>query len=199
LSNTLFDWFNEDSSDMYGKCRILAFKITVFQVMGLCNLIGEYRIFSQDMLFPSFNDLWRHPECLSKTIKTMHLSWTTLWILTTSSTSNLAPTNIKNNWRMDGNVTLGKLNYRRAVCFLQKQYLKSHTFFFFPSIVYMVFHILPLIISINTHFTVRTIYDEFRSYTKMIPNESHTPKTTFNVDSPITKYRILKSTMHSIK
>jgi hypothetical protein len=127
----------------------------------------------------------------------MQLSWTT-WILTTLSISNLAPTNIKNNWSMAGNVTLGKLNYRRAVCFLQKQYLKSHIFFS-PPIVYTVFNILPLVIRINTHFKVRTTYDKFQSYTKMIPSDSHTLKTIYNVDSPITKYRILKSTMHNLK
>jgi hypothetical protein len=58
LNNTLFDQLNEYSSDiMHGKFRILTFKITVFQVMGLYNLIGGYRIFSQDVLFPSFNGL----------------------------------------------------------------------------------------------------------------------------------------------
>lgn len=58
FNNTLFDWFNDYSSDiMHGKCRILTFKITVFQVMGLYILIAGYRIFSQDILFPSFNGL----------------------------------------------------------------------------------------------------------------------------------------------
>jgi len=57
LNSALFDWFNEESSELHGKCRMLAFKITIFQVMGLCNLIAGYRIFSQDILFPSFNDL----------------------------------------------------------------------------------------------------------------------------------------------
>jgi hypothetical protein len=113
------------------------------------------------------------------------------------SISNPAPTNIKNNWSKDGNITLGKLNYRRAVCFLQKQYLKSHTFL--SPIVYTVLHILPLIININTHFRVKTTYDEFQSYTKMIHNDNHTLKTTYNVHSAIIKYGVLKSTMHNLK
>jgi hypothetical protein len=54
------------------------------------------------------------------------LTQTTLWILTTVSTSNPVPKIIK-NWNIDGNVTLGKLNYRRTL-FLFTQYLISHTF-----------------------------------------------------------------------
>jgi len=54
------------------------------------------------------------------------LTPTTLPILTTVSTSNAVPNNIK-NWNADGNVTLGKLNYRRPV-YIFTQYLISHTF-----------------------------------------------------------------------
>jgi len=43
------------------------------------------------------------------------------------STSNTVPKNIKNNWSTDGNVTMGKMNYRRTVCSLQTHYLISHT------------------------------------------------------------------------
>ena len=55
ITHYLIGLMNSDT--MNGKCRILTFKITVFQVMGLCNLPGGYRIFSQDVLFPSFNGL----------------------------------------------------------------------------------------------------------------------------------------------
>jgi len=54
------------------------------------------------------------------------LTETTLWILTTVSTSNPIPKIIK-NWNADGNVTLGKLNYTRAV-YIITQYLISHSF-----------------------------------------------------------------------
>jgi len=54
------------------------------------------------------------------------LTQITLQILTTVSTSNPVPKIIK-NWNIDGNVTLGKLNYIWAVYTLT-QYLTSHTF-----------------------------------------------------------------------
>jgi hypothetical protein len=40
---------------MHGKCRLLRFKIIIIQVMGPCNLIGEYHGFGQNMLPPSSN------------------------------------------------------------------------------------------------------------------------------------------------
>jgi hypothetical protein len=54
------------------------------------------------------------------------LTQTTLQNLTTVSTSNPIPKIIK-SWNIEGNVTLGKLNYRRAV-YIFTQYLISHTF-----------------------------------------------------------------------
>jgi len=54
------------------------------------------------------------------------LTQTTLWILTTVSTSNTAP-NIIKNWNVDGDVTLGKLNYTRALSIFTS-HLISHTF-----------------------------------------------------------------------
>jgi hypothetical protein len=51
---------------------------------------------------------------------------TTLWILTSVSTSNPIPKIIK-NWNVDGNVALGKLNYSRAV-HMFTQYIISYTF-----------------------------------------------------------------------
>ena len=43
------------------------------------------------------------------------LTQTTLWIFTTVSTSNPLPKIIQ-NWNIHGKVTMGKLNYRKAVC-----------------------------------------------------------------------------------
>jgi len=51
---------------------------------------------------------------------------TTLRILTTVSTSNAIPNNIR-NWNVDGYVTLGKLNYRTAE-YIFTQCFISHTF-----------------------------------------------------------------------
>jgi len=64
------------------------------------------------------------PENSSKTFTTMYhtLTQTALWILTSLSTSNPMPKNIK-HWGMNGNVTLGKLKYRKAECIVQTQYL----------------------------------------------------------------------------
>jgi hypothetical protein len=85
------------------------------------------------------------PECYSKTLITrprLHcvLTHTALSVHTTLSTSNPVPNNIK-YLSIDGNVTLGKPNYRRAVCFLQTLYLISHTF---STKVYIAIHILTL-------------------------------------------------------
>jgi len=64
-------------------------------------------------------------------------------------------------------VTLGKMNYRTAVCFLQTQYLISHTFSTncVHGVSYFVSHKLKkrTIISMNTHFMVRATYDELHS------------------------------------
>jgi len=54
------------------------------------------------------------------------LTQTTLWILTTVSTSDPVP-NIIKNWNIDGNVTLGKLKYRLTVF---SYVVFSITFFF---------------------------------------------------------------------
>jgi len=45
----------------------------------------------------------------------------------TLSTANHVPKNIKNQ-NVDGNVTMVQLNYRRAVCILEIQYLRLCTF-----------------------------------------------------------------------
>jgi hypothetical protein len=58
-------WFvcNKYGSDiMHGKFRILKLKITVFQVMGLCNQIDGYQGFGQDILPPTFDDLSRQTQ-----------------------------------------------------------------------------------------------------------------------------------------
>jgi hypothetical protein len=89
---------------------------------------------------------------------------TTLQILITVSTSNPSP-NIIKNWNVDGNVTLRKLNYKRAV-YIVTQYLISHTF----STKCVHCYILHLknrskqtIFNINSHFTITTTYVEFHT------------------------------------
>jgi hypothetical protein len=97
------------------------------------------------------------------------------------STSNPVPTNIKNKSSMDGNVMLGKLNYRKCSMFVKDTVLKYHILF--PPTVYtfLIFcfsnklrkrdleHFLVTdIIGINTHFRVRTTYKEFQSSNTMI-------------------------------
>jgi hypothetical protein len=108
---------------------------------------------------------------------------TALWILNTEHLKSCIKT-IK-NWSKEGNVRLGKLNYRRAVCFLQTEYIILHTFsisylhsvsyFASQRKQYLKYFLLTDIISINTHFRVRTTYDEFQNSTKMISQgKSHT-------------------------
>jgi hypothetical protein len=86
---------------------------------------------------------------------------------------------MKKDRSMDVKVTLGKLNYRGAVRFLDTAFRITY---FFQTLVDRVFHILPLkqtggtkYISINTHFRVMTTYDKFQNVTNMIlQGESHT-------------------------
>ena len=99
------------------------------------------------------------------------LAQTTLWILTTVSTSNPIP-KIITNWNIDGNVKLGKMNYRRAV-HISTQYFISHLF---PPTVYTVIYYISkiklrkqTIWSINMQFTIRTTYVEFQTSTTLMP------------------------------
>ena len=71
-------------------------------------------------------------ESASKTFTTMHtttlcsvLTQIAFWILTSLSTSDPLPKNIK-KWSMNGNVTLGKMNYRKAFRFCKS--VPHHTF-----------------------------------------------------------------------
>jgi hypothetical protein len=50
-------WNIYGSDGMHGKCKILRFKITVFQVIEHCNVIGGYYGFGQNILPPSFDVL----------------------------------------------------------------------------------------------------------------------------------------------
>jgi hypothetical protein len=108
-------------------------KSTAFRLTGPYNVTGEYWGFIQHILLPSPYSRRRYAQNTHKkvitTYQTIRLPNTDLlWILTTLSTSNPVPKKIKNNWSMDGNVTLGKLNYKRPVCFSQTQYLILYTF-----------------------------------------------------------------------
>lgn len=142
------------------------------------------RFWSEHTTSISFHHTKTGPEWSSKTviIRTRLycvLTHTALWIHTTLSTSNPVPNNIK-YLSIDENVTLGKPNYRRAVCFLQALHLISHTF---STKVYIAIHILPLkktqelrseILPIyghyhsNTYFRVRTTHDEFQNSATVI-------------------------------
>jgi len=109
---------------MHVKCRILRLKNMVFSVTGTCNLTGRYQGCVWTQCLHLLTDCEDRPRLLlHKSHNHVHqlytvLTQTTLWILTTVSTSYLVAKNIK-NWSVDGNFTLGKLNYRRAVHFLQ--------------------------------------------------------------------------------
>lgn len=50
-------WLVINSDTMHRKCRILRSKITEFRGMELCNLIGGYGGFGQDILLPSSDGL----------------------------------------------------------------------------------------------------------------------------------------------
>jgi hypothetical protein len=103
------------------------------------------------------------------------LTQTTLWILSTVSTSNTVPKTIMNS-KVNGKVTLGKLNYRRAV-YIVTQYLISHT----CSTNCVHCYILRLkklrkqtIFIINSYFVISTTYVEFQASTTIIPQENLT-------------------------
>jgi hypothetical protein len=113
---------------------------------------------------------------------------------TTFSTSNPVPKNIKNKWGVDGNVTLGKLNYRRVVCFLQIPYLISCASFS-TNCVYEVSYFACQTswgneisntswlqtLSVQIHILGSGPDNKFQGPTKMIlQGESHTVKPQFN-------------------
>ena len=82
------------------------------------------------------------------------------WLITEI---NILRCTVSKTSKIDGNVTLGKLNYTRAV-YIFTQYLKSHTF---STTVYTVIHYISkkwrkqTIFNINTYFMIRTTYVEF--------------------------------------
>jgi len=74
-----------------------------------------------------------HPKCSSKTLITMYQTAQCpnkdlSRILAILSTSYPVPKNIRNKRCVGGNTTLGKLSYRKALCFLHTEYLILHTF-----------------------------------------------------------------------
>ena len=142
-------------------------KIQNYSVLGYgtCNLKVGYWGFIWDIqpLWPVKID----PEYSSRIFITMcQTIWcpnqTSLWILTTVSTLNPVPKNIKNNWSVSWNNILIKQNYRTAVYFY-RQLLIPATFSAnsVPCVSYLVTNKLRkrIIISINTHFKVRTTYE----------------------------------------
>ena len=89
--------------------------------MGLCNLNGQHRRFGWTYCFHHRMACVDRRKMILQNIHnhvctTLYdvLTQTTLWILSTVSTSNPVPKVIK-KWNIDGNVTLEKLNYRRLV------------------------------------------------------------------------------------
>jgi hypothetical protein len=101
----------------------------VFQVMGLCDLIGGYCLY---LLMACEDDL----QCSSRTfIQSTRLNsvlhQTSLRILTIVVTSNPVPKYIKNNLNVDGKDTFWELNYRRALCFLQAAFNIAYFFHHF--------------------------------------------------------------------
>ena len=166
---------------MHEKRIVWRFEIVVFSVMGPCNPN------STDDLAWTYccNHLMACVDRIRMLLQNIHyhvctrlygvLTQTTLWILTTVNTSNPLPKIIK-NWNIDGNVTLGNLNYTRAV-YIITQYLISHTF---STIVYTVIYYVSkkrrkqTVFNINTHFMIRTTYVEFQTSTTIIPQENLT-------------------------
>jgi len=128
--------------------------------MGPYNLTSGYEVIGQDVLPQSCNELWNWaqnaPPKHSHPCTRLYgvLTQTTLWILTTVNISNPVPRNIKNNWNVDGNVTLGKQNSRISVSFTAMSF---NTTYFSTSCVHCVAYFVSkklrewTIISINTH------------------------------------------------
>jgi len=173
--------------------------------MGPCNLNGQHRRFGLDLLLPSWWPVLTDPECsyqnIHNDICTSRLygvlTQTTLRILTTVSTSNPVPKIIK-NWNSDGNVTMGKLNYRTAVCIVNEYSIHTLLKPTVNTVIYCIWtHILGLnsyilclntfiysvwtllysvsqklrkqtIFNTNTHFTIRTTYVEFQTSTTIV-------------------------------
>jgi hypothetical protein len=158
---------------MYGKCRILRFKITVFGVMGPCYGWWVTRFRSGHTASIFWQPVKTGPQCSSKTFITMYQ---TIWYPNPEHIMNphhcehfkSCIRNVKNNWRVDGNVTLGKLNYRTAGCFFTDT-LFNITYFSANCVQCFIFCLSNMlrkqdmkyfrvtdIISIYTHFRIRT-------------------------------------------
>jgi hypothetical protein len=143
---------------------------------GPCNINGQHRRFGLDLqlaLSDGQCDPRMHLHNIHNHVCTRLygvLTQTTLQILTTVSTTNPVPKMIM-NWNVDGNFTLGKLNYGTAV-YICTHYLISHTF---PTncVHCFVLRLKDLskqtTFNTNTHFTIRTTYVEFQIPTTNIP------------------------------
>jgi len=160
---------------MHEECIVWRFEIAVFSVTGLCNPNGQHRWFGLQSSYGLCRQTQNTPPkhslpCMYSTRLYGVITQTTLWILTTVSTSNPVPKIIK-NWNVDGNITLGKLNYSWAVYFL-------HTIYYQILISTSCVHCFILrlkklrnetILNINTHFMIRTTYVEFQTSATIIP------------------------------
>ena len=146
---------------MHQECIIWRFEIAVFSVIGPCNLNGQHRRFGLDLLLQSSDGLCRQTQnappkhslpCMYQTIRcpdSDHL----VNPHHCQHTSNPIPKIIQ-KWNIDGNVTLQKLNYTRAV-YIFTEYLISHTVSTYCEHCYIL-HLKKLrkqiIFNINTHF-----------------------------------------------
>jgi hypothetical protein len=144
--------------------------------MWPCNIIGQHRRFGLDLLLQSSDGLCRQTQnappkhSLPCTYQTIRCPDSDHLINPHHCEHLKSHTKIIQNWNIDGNVTLRKLNYTRAL-YIFTQYLISHTF---SSCVHcFILRLKKLrvqtVFDINIHFTIRATHDEFQSSTKIIP------------------------------
>ena len=143
---------------MHEKCIILRFEIVVFSVMGPYKLNGKNRRFGLNLLARVHRPKIPLQNIHNRLCTRLYgvLTKTTFWILTAVTTSNTVPKIM--NWNIDGNVTLGNLNYTRAV-YIFTLYLISHTFST-NCIQYYILRLKYKIEEINHFHHKHTIYDQ---------------------------------------
>ena len=126
--------------------------------MGPCKLIDGHTGFGLGLLSCFCKNILNHVPDYTTSLPRPHYESSQPWAPQILCQKILRQTDT------GGNVSLGKLNYRRTVCFIQTEFnIMNFSQLCVRSISYFV-----CTISIKTHFMIRTTYGEFQCSTKII-------------------------------
>jgi hypothetical protein len=192
----MFTWSLVNNLIQHKKCEILRFTIVVFRIMEPRNIVGGYMGFHWAILLPSSGSQWRPIILLCnihKHVPDYIVSCPRLY--NESSPLWAAKILYKKYWKQlmciwKCNIGITVVQEETTCCTCT-----AFNIMLFPTnCVHIVSYcacktketrsdiLVTHILSINTHFWVRTTYDEFESSTKIIPHgQSHT-KTNCHVE-----------------